>query len=86
MKKMILKRFSEDLDPKTLNYQDWKLVILFGSGRFWGMLLSFHLCGVEQSHSQCLMVNFAWISSHLHLLQVLNFLPCRVQLHQITLR
>jgi hypothetical protein len=50
------------------------------------MLLSVHLHDVERLHSPCQVVDFMLIFSHVHLHQVLNFLPCQVRLHQVTLR
>jgi len=47
VKKMIVKWCSEDLVPKTLNYQDWKLEILPGSGGIGGALLNALLHDVE---------------------------------------
>ncbi len=48
VKKVIVKRSSEDLVPKTLNYQDWKLEVLLGSGGVGGVLFSVLHCGVER--------------------------------------
>jgi len=57
-------KFYRYLFPETLNYQDWELKVLPNSGGVRGALLSVVFCAVEHSCSQCQMVDFTVISSH----------------------
>ncbi len=63
VKKMIVKRSSKDLVPKTRNYHDWKLEVLLGSGGVGGVLFNVLLCGVEH---YCRSVK--WVTSPWYLL------------------
>ncbi len=85
VKKVIVKRRSEDLVPKTLNYQDWKLEVLPSNGGVGGALLNALLLGVECSCLWCRMADVTLISFRL-LSASLQCLACRVWIHQITLR
>jgi hypothetical protein len=74
---MIMKRSSKGLVLETLNYKDWKLVVLV----------------VEDFGECCWVLAFAVLNGWLHMIsscvclhQVFNSLPCQVWPHHVTLK
>jgi hypothetical protein len=65
----------KDLVLESLNYQEWELGVLLGSGGVGGMLLSDFLHSVQCSCSRCRIVDFTLISSRVCVHQVFNALP-----------